>query len=346
MRIGTAQTGTAQIRTSAPGKLFLLGEYAVLGGAPALLSAVDRRVSVTVDDSDSGFWQVSAPDLGIQNLALGPNGELSGVLDPRVRASLRVVDAVREAVVALTERPVRPLAISIDSAAFSSGGHKLGLGSSAAVATALTKALGTALGLDLDRPALFRLADAAHRRAQGGVGSGGDVAASVYGGLIGYSRGAAPVPLRWPAGLRVMAVVTGAGSLTTQLVARVADYAAARPAQHRADIDALSALAAQAEAALADADAFLRLATDYFTALTRLDAHAAAGIVTERHRELHELAKREGGVFKTSGAGGGDVGLAFSHSGEPTERLAGALGRAGADIVPLGFLAPGVKEES
>lgn len=334
-----------RIRTSAPGKLFLLGEYAVLGGAPALLTAVDRRVEVAVDDSTSGSWHVSAPNLGIENMPLGTDGELPSTLDSRVRSSLRVFDAVREAVLARAPRPPRPLAISIDSSALSRDGHKLGLGSSAAVATALTAALCTAVGLHLGRASLFSLADAAHRSAQGGVGSGGDVAASVYGGLIGYNRGATPLPLHWPEELQMMAVVTGEGSLTTRLVGRVADYAAEDPARHRADIARLSALSERAEAALADPDGFLRLANEYFIALSRLDAHALAGIVTDRHRELHELARREGGAFKTSGAGGGDIGLAFSHSGESAERLAAALARAGASVVPLGFLATGLQED-
>jgi len=334
---------TVTISSSAPGKLFLLGEYAVLGGAPALLTAVDRDVHVTVADSTTGRWQVDAADLGIRNLALGRNGELTGVPDPLVRSRLRVVDAVREAVLALAAPSERPLAISIDSGAFSRGGHKLGLGSSAAVAAALTAALGAALGLTLDRAALFALADRAHRSAQGGVGSGGDVAASVYGGFIGYRRGAEPVPLAWPDELTIMAVVTGEGSVTTQLVARVADYAAHSPSRHRADIDRLAALAASAEGTLADPGAFLELANDYFSALTLLDEHAAAGIVTDRHRDLHALARRAGGAFKTSGAGGDDVGLAFSLRGEPTRRLAAELGAAGATVLPLGFGAAGVR---
>ncbi|HSP75801.1 MAG TPA: hypothetical protein VLO31_06275 [Cryobacterium sp.] len=336
------------IRASAPGKLFLLGEYAVLEGAPALLTAVDRRVEVTVEESHTGFWQVSAPNLGIRNLALGPDGALPTGLTEIQRAHLRVFDEVRAAVQAAalraqSPRSSAPLAISIDSGALSSDGHKLGLGSSAATAAALTAALAQALHLPLDQGQLFHLADAAHRNAQNGTGSGGDVAASVHGGLIRYAPGATAVPLRWPEELRISAVVTGEGSLTTRLVGRVADYAAANPAQHRADLDRLKHLAEQAEQALADPADFLRLASDYFDALSQLDDHAQAGIVSERHRELHALALREGGVFKTSGAGGGDVGLAFSYAGEPTERLTGALARAGAAIVPLGFFAAGLQ---
>ena len=356
------------IRTSAPGKLFLLGEYAVLEGAPALLTAVDRRVEVTIDESPTGFWQFSAPNLGIFNLALGTDGSLPEGLSDQLRAHLRVFDEVRAAVQAAARRaqsqaqsqpqpqprtqlPAQPmaarfalpLAISIDSSALSRGGHKLGLGSSAATATALTAALARALGLTLDQGELFRLADAAHRSSQNGAGSGGDVAASVHGGLIRFAPGAAVVPLRWPKELCISAVVTGEGALTTRLVGRVADYAAESPVQHQADLARMTHLAEQAEAALASPAAFLRLASDYFDALTVLDTHVQAGIVSRRHQELNALAAREGGVFKTSGAGGGDVGLAFSYAGEPTERLAGAFARAGAAIVPLGFFAAGLQ---
>ncbi|TFD17234.1 mevalonate kinase [Cryobacterium sp. TMT4-10] len=342
------------IRTSAPGKLFLLGEYAVLEGAPALLTAVDRRVLVSIDDIDdlndpaSGAWQLTAAGLGIgiENLTLNTDGALPAGLDPRLRARLTLFDAVRETVLARAPRPVRPLRISIDSTAFSRGGHKLGLGSSAAVAVTLTAALARSAGLDLGSEELFRLAHAAHRSAQNGTGSGGDVAASVYGGLIGYTPGADPVRLRWPAGLSLMAVVTGEGSLTTRLVGRVAEYAATDAAGYAADLSRLAGLAARAETALADPAGFLGLAADYFAALALLDAHAGAGIVTERHLELQAFAHREGGVFKTSGAGGGDVGLAFSLSGEPTERLSAALEAAGATVVPLGFSAPGLQEGS
>ena len=344
------------IRASAPGKLFLLGEYAVLEGAPALLTAVDRRVEVTIDESPTGAWQVSAPNLGIRNLALATDGALPAGLTAEQRAHLRVFDEVRTAVQAAALQAagpqsqaqgpsptVPPLAITIDSSALSRGGHKLGLGSSAATAAALTDALARARGLTLGQGELFRLAHAAHRSAQNGAGSGGDVAASVHGGLIRYAPGAPVVPLRWPEELVISAVVTGEGSLTTRLVGRVADYAAENPTRHRADLDRLTHLAEQAEAALASPAGFLRLASDYFAALAQLDDHARAGIVSERHRELHALARREGGVFKTSGAGGGDVGLAFSYAGEPTERLAGAFARAGAAIVPLGYFAAGLQ---
>jgi len=327
----------AIVEASAPGKLFLLGEYAVLDGAPALLTAVDRRVTVTVTPSDDDRWHLSAPGLDLDALTLEADGSIPAGVDGRTRTRLQVFDAVRTVV-----RCTGALSITIDSTAFFAAGHKLGLGSSAAVATALTAALSSAAGRSPSREDIRILATDAHRSAQRGAGSGGDVASSSYGGLIGYVRDTAPTSLVWPQELEIMAVVTGTGSSTTNLVGKVADYAARDTARYRADIARLAALAHQAQDAVRSAEDFLRLASDYFDALVELDAHAGAGIVSEHHLRLHSLAADLDGVFKTSGAGGGDVGLVFGRRGESAARLAAAFAEAGAEAVPLGFGANGV----
>lgn len=331
------------IQVSAPGKLFLLGEYAVLDGAPALLSAVDRRVQVTVERATGPDWTISAPDIGIDNLALAADGGLPGDLDAATRARLGVYDAVRATVAEHVGLCPEPLAMRIGGAAFSADGHKLGLGASAAVAAALTGALTRASGADHDRATLCQKAIAAHRRAQHGAGSGADVATSIYGGVIEYQADTVQAALSWPEDITGMAVVTGTGASTTDLVGRIAAYAERAPARYAADMADLKHLAAQARAALASADAFLALAGDYFAALQTLDSHAQAGIVLDQHRELGTLATRHGGVFKTTGAGGGDLGLVFSRSGEPARRLASELINAGAHIVPLMFGARGLQ---
>ncbi len=352
----------AVIHASAPGKLFLLGEYAVLEGAPALLTAVDRRVKVRIAHTDADRWLLNAPGLGIEQLTLESDGALPDSLGRTTHEKLRLYDAVRRTVAEAVggvghgggtalpghQRRDRALSISIDSSELSLGGHKLGLGASAAVAVALTMGLARARDLNFDNTALFAAALAAHRQAQGPLGSGGDVAAAVAGGLISYSTGAtAPdavslTSLLWPNDLTMMVVVTGQGSSTPELVGRVTDFARRDPNRYRTDLARLARLAEQASLALGTADAFLALASEYYDALATLDAHAHAGIISDRHRQLHTLAARLDGVFKSSGAGGGDVGLAFARSGAPARDLAAALQRAQAHIVPLNFCAPGV----
>lgn len=329
------------VQASAPGKLFLLGEYAVLDGAPALLTAVDRRVSVSITDSVDAHWHVRTPGLGTGETVLGRHGELPAGLDAQARERLRVFDAVRTLVPSEA-----PLSISIDSTAFfatDNNLNKLGVGSSAAVATALTAALLAADGSAPDPEQIRVLATEAHRAAQGGTGSGGDVAASSHGGLIGYTQDSTPTPLSWPEELTIMAVLTGTGSSTTDLVATVAEFAKREGSRYREDIDRLADLARRAEVALRLPQAFLDLADDYFDALVALDEHSGAGIVSNYHRRLHSLAAGFGGVFKTSGAGGGDVGLAFVPTGAAVGKLGAAFAQAGAQAVPLTFGGRGVE---
>ncbi|MES1924637.1 hypothetical protein [Salinisphaera sp. T31B1] len=335
-----------RIEVSAPGKLFLVGEYAVIDGAPALLTAVDRRVRVGLTPAEDGHWRLHAANLDIVDLDLGPHGVADDSLTAEQAHKLRVFAAVRQVLFDQLETPLAPQRVEIDSSDFARDGYKLGLGSSAAVAAALMQALAIAANLPLSRPRLCALAIRAHRQAQDGAGSGGDVAASVYGGVIRYVRDHAPQPLTWPGSLEGMAVVTGTGASTADLVARVKAYGRLDPNGYAADLARLAWLADTAQHALSQTSRFLQLAKEYYEALLALDHHAGAGIIVQRHRTLHALAARHRGVFKTSGAGGGDVGLAFARRGTDADQLRAALENAGAHVVALAFGAEGVRLES
>lgn len=337
---------TAPIVASAPGKLFLIGEYAVLEGAPAILTAVDRRARVTLTDSADGHWHLTAPNLDIHRFALGVDGRGPAEIEASLADRLRVYQAVHARVVAHIDTPLPPLDVHIDTTDFARDGHKLGLGSSAAVAAALSRALLARAGIDISNAELAELAIAAHRDAQDGTGSGGDVATAVYGGIIGYTRDTPPTALAWPPGLTGLVVVTGTGARTTDLVGRVYDYGKQAPAGFASDIGRLAALAENAAEDLGRAVRFVRLAREYFEALIALDHHANAGIVSERHHELHATAARHGAVFKSSGAGGGDVGLLFTTPNVDDTALRGDFDAAGAEIIDLGFAAPGVVLEN
>jgi len=327
---------------SAPGKMFLLGEYAVLEGAPALLTAVDRRVHLTVAKAQGPCWHIHAPAIGIDGQRLHADGSLPATLDAAMRDRLRVFDAVRATTAAAGARPEQPLALHVDSSALQDGTHKLGLGSSAAVAVALTAALLQASGQQPGRDRLCRLAMAAHRRAQQGGGSGADVATSIHGGIVSFADGTAQAAPDWPAELAVLAVMTGTGADTTELVQRVVEYGRREPARYRDQMGHLQTLAGEARQALTDGAAFLALADDYFEALRALDAGARAGIVLEQHLQLATLARHHGAVFKTTGAGGGDLGLLFTYRGRPARQLITALDEHGMRRIPLQIGASGL----
>lgn len=333
------------ITVSAPGKLYLIGEYAVLEQAPAILTAVNRRARVTLRPAPDRQWRLTAANLGIHELALDDQGRASQISDADLLDKLRVHEAVMIHVNDRLTRPLPPQAIDIDTAEFAQDGHKLGLGSSAAVAVALSQALLACVGVDLAPAELMQLANAAHRHAQGGTGSGGDVATSVYGGLISYQRDQTPVPLDWPPGLAVKAVITGQGASTTELVSRVYAYKKADPTGFKHDLAPLITLCQQASHNLATGSQFAHLADEYFSALQQLDEQARAGIVTSRHRELHALAAHYGAVFKSCGAGGGDVGLLFTTPALDEQSLFAEFNADGATLLDLGFADEGVRQD-
>ena len=108
------------IVATAPGKLFLTGEWAVLRGAPAIVVAVDRTVRVTLDG------EPRAGDLTVESLAEGRtwHGDASAAPMPDGDAGA-VVAALRRVGVARGR-------IVVDSRPFLIGERKLGLGRSAA----------------------------------------------------------------------------------------------------------------------------------------------------------------------------------------------------------------------
>jgi phosphomevalonate kinase len=303
------------ITASAPGKVLLAGEYAVLAGAEAVVMAINRRAVA----------RLVAP----------------GTTEARGAAGSPFLQAVAQTVAAHAgaDSPAARAAalLAVDSSALRDvGGIKLGLGSSAAATVAAcTCALAHgAQGLGGDaRPAaaeVHRLAHMAHgaaQSAQGARGSGADIAASVYGGILGVRmrRETTPEPLAEPMIVRPLVpdlersrvhlvfVWTAAPASTPALVARVHAW---RDAQAGAYERAMTALADAAQALIAALRPSGQAAE--VVAAIAAGAEAAGGlgraagvdIETEAHRAIARLAAEHGGASKPTGAGGGDIALA------------------------------------
>jgi phosphomevalonate kinase len=166
-----------------PGNILLFGEYAVLEeGGLGLALAVERRVRVTAGPSGgleiTGTW-------GTGSARWAPD---SGSGSPLFDA---VVKEFTEWQAARSAPAVLPAArLQADSSAFFRAGSKGGFGGSAAVCVGVSCALLELAGLSGEARGTeaARLALQAHRRAQGGRGSGYDVLCSFHGGL-GLFRG-------------------------------------------------------------------------------------------------------------------------------------------------------------
>lgn len=156
-------------KVSVPGSLMLMGEHAVLQGKQALVCAVNQRLEMQLTPSATKQVVISDTRLGTltQNLS-----------------ALQVQDPFKFVLKAILEfKQQIPSGFTLNiSSEFSS---VIGFGSSAAVTVATIAVLGKWLNIPLSQGRVFELARKVILELQG-AGSGADVAASVYGGVLAY----------------------------------------------------------------------------------------------------------------------------------------------------------------
>ena len=290
----------------APGKVVLSGAYAVLDGAPALVAAVDRYV-------------------------IADSRREAEMITPEVREALHSRGATRA-----PWFDARALRDEVND-------RKLGLGSSAAILVASLAALELGAEPSLDDAALarrvFDAALCAHRIAQGG-GSGIDVAASAFGGILRFqlpTEGGvlpitAPVELPKPLAIRVWASTSAAS--TSTMLGSVDALRKGRPSDYRSVIEELTG-AAEAAIQAKTTVAYVAACRRQLTGLTELGRLAQVPIVTPEVAELDRAAQAAGATVLPSGAGGGDVVLIVGEE-PPSADLEGSARRLG--LVPLSLM--------
>ena len=323
----------SSLAASAPGKIVVAGEYAVLEGAPAIAMAVNRRAVARIAPGEDAVHSVTGPGhaagIGRFSDAGGRINWLEGGAD------YGVVEAVwRE----LGAAPGRGLRLELDTRAFNSAdtGGKLGLGSSAAISVALAAAVAAlaAPGADVAGAALR-----AHRNLQGGAGSGVDVAAALAGGLVEYRmQGAAVEALQWPAGLEFAVFWSGVAASTTAQLGRLAAQPS-RPSA-RGLVEAAEQAAASWRAGVAG-DVLAAL-SGYTRALRRFSDEHGLGVFAAGHAGLSDATAADV-VYKPCGAGGGDLGMAFAIDPAALQRFADLAAARGFRRLPLELEAAGVR---
>ena len=294
------------IRASAPGKAILSGEYAVLRGAPAISTAVDRRAVVQITPSNDQHHSVSTPGhaAGIWRFTAKNNGQIDWIDEPP-GGGLGLFEAGWRGVL---PAPDKRLTITIDTREFfaATGTEKLGLGSSAAAMTALVAALEQ---LDPGSIDVYATAGSAHRSLQNELGSGVDIATGFFGGLIEFRAGSAVAPMqqRWPSELECRFLWSGK-------VANTMDKIAGLDAADEHTWEPLLQAAESAAAAWKDGETprILEALRRYTDALRQFSIDLDLGIFDAGHEQLAELANADGLVYKPCGAGGGDIGVVMT----------------------------------
>lgn len=290
---------TSRVAASAPGKVVLSGEYAVLDGAPAICMAINRRARAELADIGGDCSKVTAP--GYTDEVGEFTSTDSGIEWQKGQVSFGVVDSVWRAV---NLRHTSAKAVKLDTSEFTdfASQRKIGIGSSAAI----TAALCAAAINSAEVAALAWVAQRAHTDLQEGVGSGADIACSLTGGLIEYRMaGASVTALGWPDGLLYRLVWTGVAASTRDKLAKL-DAGVSKPSRVRlAGASEEMALAWRS----ADANKVITGYRDYCEQLRQFGIDHDLGIFDAGHDELWQAANAAGLTYKPCGAGGGDVGI-------------------------------------
>jgi len=172
-------------RSSAPGKVYLFGEHAVVYGEPAVPCAIERRARVDVQRRTDGKLRVHSEDLSLNGFTVEygtssddrPDVDVSESL---VSAAMGYVDGAIDQVRDVTGDDDVGFDVTIESDIPLGAG----LGSSAAVVVAAIDAATRELGVTLDIDELAERAFQTEYAVQEGQASRADTFCSATGGAV------------------------------------------------------------------------------------------------------------------------------------------------------------------
>lgn len=311
------------IIVSAPGKLMLLGEHAVVYGQPCLVTAINRRITVSMEQRNDSTVTIDAPD----------------VTDTRF---------VKHAIAtgcAVWNIAHRGLFIKTKSEL-----GRYGFGSSAAVTAATLYALAELFQKTISKQDLFAVAKQVVIEVQG-AGSGFDVAAAVWCGTLYFADGGktiGKINARYRESndqtISVIPLIVGYSGTKANTVSLVADVAK-KKMQYPEKVDrifqAIATLVEEAKIKMSEGDwervgKLMDFNQEYLRDL---------GVSSEKLETLISAAKTAGAWgAKLSGAGGGDCMIAVADS-DKREAIRKAITEVGGEVIDVVADAEGVKIE-
>ena len=305
----------------------LFGEHAVIYDRPCIVTAVDQRIRVAAEMTDTKYFKIEAPDVGVAEYSEEIGSSVTSEVPQGVRFT---ATAVRNFYQLHRERAGVTIRTRSD---FSS---EFGFGSSSAVTTAALKALSDLFETGISNEELFKLSYKTVLDVQG-VGSGFDLAAAIWGGTVYFRSGGSEITPLDARDLPLIVGFTGIKADTSTLVRQVADLHVRYPDLTDRIFDTMSGIVEEARDALEDLDV-QRLGE-------LMDMNQ--GLLDSLHVSSLELAKlvfaaRLAGASgaKLSGAGGGDCMIALSPAQNKT-RVEEAIEDAGGKVLRVRTGAPG-----
>ena len=301
----------AESRSSASGKVILLGEHAVVYGRSALAAPIPLTVEARVVDASEGV-RLLIPRWGLEQ-------RIASV-------SERPTGAAGMVATLLQQLDLDGRAMTIE--AFPDVPRGMGLGSSAALAVSVIRALDRHFSLGLTDAAVNEFAFECERTAHG-TPSGVDNTVATHGKLLLFraraqGRSESIEEVKLPVPLPLVIGLTGKESLTAKSVARVGEFQRRSPARYDAVFDQIEMLtnagaAAARDGSLLELGELMNLCHGFLNALQ---------VSTKEVEELVEVARRHGaGGAKLTGGGGGGAIVALCPDG--TDQVVSGIKAAG-----------------
>lgn len=222
---------------SAPGKVFLFGEHAVVYSRPAIAMAIDKRVYVETNFAELNDSCVGQPQTKVCEMQIEEPKKAYIVDKPQ---SIFVLDRIKEPNVFIENEYIRESVNIVLKKTEEMGKTDFndreirirtksefpissGLGSSGALCVALIRSLSSLLGLDLANDEIAKMGWAVERNVQG-FASGIDPFVSTYGGIIYYKDGCFNrLDMDDQIDLNFLIIHSGKNSSTKDLVKKVAE---------------------------------------------------------------------------------------------------------------------------
>ncbi len=326
-----------KIKTSAPGKLMLFGEHSVVFGHPCIVTAVDRRLSITVEENGEEVFVLDAPDLGLRAYS-------KNIKDLGNKDLPKEVSFIETCYKLFLEKYPQKKTIHVYSK--NEFRSSYGLGSSSASTVAFAKALSEFYDVPMNNDQLFDLCYKTVLEVQG-VASGFDIAAAIWGGTLYYvtphgkffkRKTVEPIKLE---NLPFLVGYTGIKADTATLVRMVQSLHSENKKVVNEIFSDITLLVEQAKKTLKQQDwPHLGLLMDENQVLLRRLQVSSI--------ELENLigASKNAGAFgaKLSGAGGGDCMLVLARD-EDKQNISKEIKKAGGKIIDVAMNAPGVRLE-
>ena len=330
-----------EIQVSIPGKVVISGEYAVLDGAPAIVSTLKQKVNITIQKSDKKHNVYTTSVLqGVFPFTMDDDANVLWLeADPGGFGLL-----LQHAFKILNPKLKEKLWIAVDSSEFFRTANdgtaiKLGIGSSAAVSVGITQALSQYQAIRSSPENLLSQANSIHQGLQGKQGSGIDVACCFADqGVIECTKDSVKNHtwsiLNWPNGLHLKALTTSQYGSTNRLVANYQRASNLYPKEFKSALDQFLDITQRLSNAWKseDVDLIIDLLRAYDVHIKKLDKIGDIGIYTQVHADIQNIASRHNVFYKPSGAGGGDIGLAFSSSLDALSDFSDGIGKVAWNI--------------